>query len=277
MQTYRYADESKAWASKFLVSQADSLVVATRPAESYGCGFVIGEFNLHNRSGAACMAGIGGRLPINLWTMGQWTDANYVAGTVYTDDTVDAQSAATGDVTLDTVAANNDGFVIGCDVPFNIASIMISQASASNTVWKIYYSIATLGTGFSNNYTEITNSFVVPNFATTGEQLLWFEQPVNWVKPTPATTIINRHGLTVPSKYLIVVKSTTAPDTTRGTASLAVLGRMMMSTEGLADNDILQNIGGKEIYLPPQCDAICAALSTANIQNRIDLKYRYAG
>ncbi len=274
---YAYQPESKSWASKFLASQSNALVLATRPSNSQGTRFVIGEFSVHNRSGGAAVVGIGGRLPVSLWSFGFWDDSEYAAGTVYANDTTDAQDADTGDVNLDTVGTNNDGFVIGCDVPFNIASLHISQASANGTIWAAYYSIASAGTGFGSNFTQLSNLYVAPSFGSTGEQLLWFEPPVDWHKVGTSTAIVNRHGLTVPSQYLLVVKATTAPDTTRGQMSLAVLGRMFGSTENVADNGILNNIGGKEIYLPPQCDAICAAISTANSQNRADVKWCYAG
>lgn len=274
---YLYTPEHKSWPTKFLTTQDDSQVLAIRPSNSYATRFILGEFSIHNRSGSSAVVGIGGRLPTSLWSFGTWDDSAYAAGTVYADDTVDAQDAGTGDVNLDTVATNDDGFVIGCDVPFSIASLQISQASASNTEWKVYYSIATAGTGFSSNFTEITNLYVAPSFAATGEKLLWFEPPTDWVKATAATAIINRHGATVPSQFLLLVKSTAAPDTTRGAMSLCTVGRMILTTEAVADNDVLNNIGGREEALPPQCDAICAAISVANPQNRASVKWRYAG
>lgn len=277
MHQFAYEHVSRGFPGKFLTSQSDLLTLATRPQHSQGTRFVIGEFSVHNRAGAASVVGIGGRFPITLWSFGVWDDSEYAAGTVYADDTIDAQDAGAGDVNLDAVGVNNDGFVIGCEVPFNIASLQISQASAVGTVWSVSYSIATAGTGFANNYTALTNLYVAPSFGSTGEQLMWFEPPTDWHKVQAATQIINRHGLTVPAQYLLVVKSTTAPDTTRGQLSLATLGRMFMSTENVSDNGILNNIGGTEIPLPPQCDAICAAISTANVQNRASVNYRYAG
>lgn len=278
MQTgFIYTPDSRGWPEKFLTSQADAKAIAVKSSDSYGTRFVIGEFNLHNRSASTIVAGIGGRFPVNLWTWGFWDDSEYAAGTVYADDTVDAQDAGTGDVNLDTVSVNNDGFIIGCDVPFNIVSLQISQASTAGTVWAMYYSIATAGTTFANNYTAITNPYVAPDFSSTGEQLIWFEPPSDWAKASAATAIVNRHGLTVPSQYLLLVKATTAPNAARGQMSLATLGRMFYSTEGVLDGDILNNIGGHELYLPGQCDALAAAFSVADSQNRADVKWRYAG
>lgn len=277
MRSFAYEPTSKSWPTKFLTNQNDSQVLATRPANSYGTRFVLGEFSVHNRSGGAAVVGIGGRIPTSLWSFGFWDDSAYAAGTVYADDTTDAQDAGTGDVNLDTVGTNDDGFVIGCDIPFSIASLQISQASASGTAWKLYYSITSAGDGFSSNFTEITNAYVAPDFSATGEKLIWFEPPTDWAQASAATAIANKHGLTVPSQYLLLVKSTTAPDTTRGAMSLATLGRMLMTTESVDDNSVLNNIGGVELALPPQCDAICAAISTANPQNRATISWRYSG
>ena len=280
MRAFNYEEVSLAWPSKFLSFPPDSAIVAGRPSNSYGSRFILGEFTVHNRSGGAAVIGIGGRIQTSIWTMGTWTNANYAAGTVYTDETTDAQSVAAGDVNLDTVGAANDGFIIGCDVPFNLVGLNVSQASTTTTVWEVRYSIATLGTGLANNYSAaLTNLYVAPAFGAgnTGEQIIWFEPPADWVKASAATAIINRHGATVPSQYLLLVRSTTAPDTTRGQITQAQLGRVFMSTENVADNDLLNNIGGIELALPPQCDAIAACISVANPQNRVDVKYRYAG
>lgn len=278
MLQYSYTPESKAWATKFLTSQADSLVIASRPANSYGTRFIISEFNLQNRSGGSVVAGIGGRIPVNLWQAGLWVDANYAAGVAYVDDTTDWQSAATGDTLLGSTSTNNDGVIFSCPIPFNILSIMVATASSGGApAWSLEYSIASAGTGVSNNWAAITNAYVMPSFTATGEQLVWFEPPVDWVPVTAATAIINRHGATVPSGYAIRLKQTTAGTVSAGLATLAVMGRMYLSSEGLPDNNILSNIAGNEIFLPSQCDAICAAISVANSQNRIDIKYRYAG
>ncbi len=277
MREFAYESLNKSWPTKFLTSQSDLQVLATRPQNSYGSRFVLGEFSIHNRSGGAAVVGVGGRLPVSLWSFGFWDDSEYAAGTVYANDTTDAQDSDAGDVNLDTVANNADGIAIGCDVPFSIASLQVSQASANGTVWKLYYSIASLGTGFSSNYKEITNAYVMPDFSATGERLIWFEPPTDWHKVQSATAIANKHGLTVPSQYILLALATTAPNATQGQMSLATLGRMLMTKEALADNDVLTNIGGVEQPLPPQCDAICAAISVANAQNRASVSYRYAG
>lgn len=282
---FAYETESKAWGTKFLTSHSDLLTLATRPANSYGSRFVIGEFSIHNRSTETCVVGIGGRIQASCWKFYVWDESEYAAGSALIDETTDAQDSDTGDVNLDTVGTANDGFVIASDVPFNIASLMISQASTTGTAWSVFYSTASAGTGFSNNFTAISNFYVSPDFSATGERLIWFDAPADWHRVLPATAIVNRHGrsdrqvlgYTPAPQYLLVVKASTAPDTARGQMSICTIGKMLMSTENVLDNDILTNIGGIDIYLPPQCDAIAAATTTANAQNRVDVKWRYSG
>jgi hypothetical protein len=275
---FQYEHLSKAFSTKFLTSQADSLILAPRPSNSYGTRFVLGEFSVHNRSGSTSVVGIGGRLPTTLWTAGHWDDSAYAAGTVFADDTTDWQDAGTGDFLLGTTSVNDDGILISCAVPFNIASIVVGTASSGGSpAFSLHYSIDSAGTGFSSNYGTITNPYVAPLFTSTGEQLIWFEPPTDWAPVTAATGIINRHGATVPAGYAILVKQTTAGSASAGLGTLGILGRVFLSTEGVADNQILNNIGGVELALPPQCDAICAAISTANPQNRVSVSYRYSG
>ena len=45
MRQFEYEHVSKAWATKFLANQLDSQVLVTRPQNSYGTRFCIGEFN----------------------------------------------------------------------------------------------------------------------------------------------------------------------------------------------------------------------------------------
>lgn len=261
MRPFSYESINKSWPTKFLTSQDDSQVLATRPSQSYGSRFIIGEFNLHNRSGGSAYLGIGGRLPVDMWTAGQ-----LVAGGTYTDDVTDAQDAGTSDFAL-TTTTNNDGFAIFGLVPFSIISILVgTAASGGSPAWDLAYTLA------DGTWGTISNAYVAPLFTATGEQLIWFEPPTDWA-PSVAG-----HGTGVPvGSYGIRCRATTAPNAVAGLATSLVVGRMMLTTEGVDDNAVLNNIGGVEIPLPPQCDAICAAISTANSQNRASVSWRYAG
>lgn len=259
---YRYQTISKAWPGKFLTSQADNLSLAVRDPIGLATNFVIAEASIQNRSGSTVVAGIGGRYPIALWKAGQWVNAT----TTYTDDTTDAQSAAANDVALTTLTVNN-GIIILCQVPFNIVSVVVGTAATGDAVYDLAYSKA------GGTWTTLTNPYVAPSFAATGEQLIWFEEPTDWA----VTEAGHATGITT-GYYGIRVRATTAPTVTAALGDLMTVGKMFFSTESVTDNIILgidNNIG--ELYLPPQCDAICAAISAANVQNRVTLKYRMAG
>ena len=285
MRTYVYTPINKSWPDKFLTSHSDLLVMQARPSPSYGSRFIIGEWSVYNGSGSTAIAGIGGRIQKDLWTLRTWDDSAYVAGVVYTDETADAQDLGTTDLALETVGTNNDGFCIGCDIPFNLASLVLSQASVSGAAYKVYYSIASQGTGFSNNFNELTNLHVPPTFGSTGERLIWFDPPSDWHKATADSLIVNRHGrsnlqtigLSVPEQYLLVIKAETAPGTTPAQLTIATLGSMIMTKRSVSANAVLNNIGGVELPLPPQCDAIMPCISVANDANRATIFYRYAG
>jgi len=261
MRAFAYEHTSKAWAAKFLTSQSDSVVLGTRPQNSYGTRFILGEFNIHNRSGGAAVVGIGGRLPQNMWTAGQ-----IVAAGTYTDDTTDAQDSDANDFPLTTLT-NNDGFGVFGLVPFSIVSLIVGTAAAGGSpVWDLAYTKA------GGSWGTITNPYVAPVFTAGGEQLIWFEPPTDWAVAEAG------HGTGVPvGSYGLRCRATTAPNATAGLLTNMVVGRMMMTTESVDDNSVLNNIGGVEIPLPPQCDAICAAISTADPQNRASVSWRYSG
>lgn len=273
---YTYDHAEIALPAKFMTSQALGIgnILAALPANILSRQFAIRQADIQNRSGGVAAIGIGGVLPQSLWMAGQWDESEYAAGAPYTDDTTDAQDDGAGDFVLDVVGTNNDGFVLACDQPFNIASFILSQASASGTAWKVYYSKASTGTGFAANYTEITNLLAV-GFGTTGEMLLWFNKPQPWVPVQSATAIVNRHGAGMPTgKYIIIVKSTTAPATTAGLASTITLGHMIHSREAVADNGVFTLDVG-EVVLPPYLESLaCAISSVSALQSRASVLYR---
>lgn len=257
---------------KFMASQSAGNVLMRGDGRQFG----VQDFDLHNRSGNAAVMGMAGVLAPSVWVAGQWVEAQYAAGNPYTDNT-DLAQAESGAFVLDTVGTNNNGFVIASAIPFNLISVHVSQASASGTVWSMYYSKASAGTGFSNNYTAITNAFVAPSFGATGERLIWFATPPDWVKTSPDSAIINRHGAGIPSNhYVLIVKSTTAPDTTAGEASHLVVGKSWYATEDIPDNGRLTiGFASGEMVLPGGIDILAAAISdVTNLQSRATVHVR---
>lgn len=257
-----YEPISKSWATKFLTSQLDSLVLAARPSNSFSSRFVVKDASIHNRSGSSAVVGVGGRFPVDLWKAGQWVDAT----TTFTDDTTDAQDAGTNDFAL-TTTTNNDGFIVLCKVPFNLIDIVVGTAAAGGTpAFDLAYSIA------GGTWSTISNAYVHGDLSGTGENLIWFEPPTDWAVSEAG------HATGIDTGYYAVrVRATTAPNATAALATLITLGRMLFTTEGVADNAVYSLLGGEEVYLPPQCDALMAAISVANSQNRFTGLYKMVG
>ena len=260
--------------AKFMTTQNEGNRLKLFPSNTYFTKFCVESAEVHNRSGVSATCGFGGVLPLALWGAGQWDESDYVAGTVMDEDTTDAQDDGTNDFVLDVVGTNNDGFVIYSDVPFNIVSVIVGQASSAATVWAAYYSKPSTSTGFSSNYGTFSNMLVAPSFGTTGEKLIWFTPPSDWVKTSSTTAVVNRHGLGIPAdKYVLVVKSTTAPNSTAGLASKIVVGRMVYSTEAIPDNGVLSIVAPFE--LPSYLESMAAAISDVTaVNSRATATYR---
>lgn len=253
---------SKSWPTKFLITQSDLLPMAVRNSNSQSNRFAVKDASIHNRSGSSAVVGLGGRFPVDLWKAGQWTDGT----TTFTDDTTDAQDAGTNDFAL-TSTTNNDGFIVLCKVPFNIIDIVVGVAAAGGApAFDLAYSIV------GGTWSTISNAYVHDVLSGTGENLIWFEPPMNWAVTEAG------HGTGIDTGYYgIRVRATTAPSGTAALATIMTIGRMLFTTEGVADNAILSVYGGEEFRLPPQCDALMAAISVANSQNRFTGLYKMVG
>lgn len=264
MTRYHYEPFSKAVATKFLTSQADSLVIRARnSADFLATQFVLREARLINRSASAAWCGIGGRFPVALWLAGQMSAAG-----AYTDDTTDAQDAGAGDFALDVQSTNNAGFALFSLVPFNIVSIVTSQAGSGGTpAWDLRYTKA------GGSWGTITNAYVMPDFSgAPGEYLIWFESPTDWAVSEAG------HGTNVPTGYYgINVRATTAPTAAASLATLITLGYMVRAMELGAAGGVGDLIEDEEVPLPPQCDALCAAFATAHVQNYASGLFRFKG
>lgn len=277
MQSFTYDLIERSLPAKFMTTQSTGNILVPFPTNTRNANFCIQNIDINNRSSAVATVGFGGVLPIALWTAGRWDDSEYAAGTVGIDDTADAQSSTANDFAMDTVSVNNDGFYIASSVPFNVASIHVGQASAASTAWALYYSKPTAGTGFSSNYGTISNALVAPSFGSTGERLLWFNHPSDWIKTSSTTAIINRHGLGIPAdNYVVLVKSTTAPNSTAGLASLIVVGQMFYGSENIADNNsFTRSFAPGEAQMFGYLESVAVAISdVTNLGSRATVQYR---
>jgi hypothetical protein len=223
-------------------------------------GFSIAWAGLQNRSGSTVVVGVGGRLPNRYWRAGQWVNA---AGTPFTDDTVDAQSAAATDFPLETLTVN-DGFVVASPYPFNAISIRCATASTGVGVRAVSYSNFA-GSG----WTTLTNLFVQDvllagtQYVTATENLFVFGAPADWGQTQVGGLSGIPGGL-----YAIRVQATTVP-TLAGVASSMAVCQLYLGTEGLIDNNVWSYEPTKPLLRFPQCDGLVALFSTADPGNRV--------
>jgi hypothetical protein len=240
--------------------------LADRVAGSYANRFAVQSVQVQNRSGSTATIGWGGRLPADstLWKAGQYT----ASGTSYTDDTDDAQDSGATDFAL-TTTTNNDGFIVLCQIPFNILSIIVSATvSTGSPIYEVAYSVS------GGTWTTLTlaNLLVAPDFSAAGENLLWWASPGDWAKTASG------HATGIPTGYYgLRVRATTAPSQAP-VATQIIPGVIADSVKSVGDAGVVNwDYPNSEHTLPPQCDALAIAISVANDQNSVNARYRLRG
>mgnify|MGYP001594522777 FL=1 len=206
---------------------------------------------LVNVSGGTIACGLGVHLPDSIAKLGSWVDAT----TTFTDDTTDAQDADADDFTISTLT-NNDGHVIGGQVPFNAVSYDITTAEAGSVgTYQVQYWNGTA-------WTTIT-AYVLPVFTPVGEHVLVFPNPRDWVRGGSGTGVSASH-------YNIRVRATTAPGTTAAVAKRIHLARLELIHPALGNNSVFEYVGGRPLLLQDQGDGLCAYFQTADARNRVE-------
>lgn len=245
---------------------SNAYVLHASPAMSWvtdpGMAFYAKRARLENRSGGAAHVGYGVRRAKHLWLAGQWTHA----GTVFTEDTVDAQDAGANDFALETLTAN-DGFVVLCRERFNCLVLNVGTASVGGApVRDLSYSLG-------GNFNTAIGNVLVPPFAglwPTGEQLIWFVPPDDWALTTGA------EGTNIPPGYYAVrVRSTTAPSTTAGLASTMSVLWVPLFERDVPDTVSADLVTGSDRdELVGIGDALVSVFSVANAANEVQSQSR---
>lgn len=208
---------------------------------------------LQNRSTGAAGVALVALLNDREWIFGQ-VDA---AG-AYTDDTVDAQSAATNDAALDGTAANA-GFVIGATMPFGAVSVDCTTAGAGTTP------SATHDIAYWNGsaWTQIAAAGLlvdVPRASdwATGEQLILLDPPSDWVTGGSGTGVPQ-------TTYNLRVRRTALPTVGRSDALARRLyvGVVLASEDAVAANAIAELLAG-DADVPISASAVGLAASVAD-------------
>lgn len=226
-------------------------------------GMAVAYFDIENRSAATVFTGVFGRLHNRFWIAGQVN----AAGTLFTDDTADAQSVATSDFPLEIANSNNSGFIVAARKPFSAITINVGTAGAAGApAHSLAYSNAA-GTGwttmpanetlvFDASATHFTNS-------TNGESIIVWDTPIDW--GVTATTLLP--GL--PSGYYAIqVLATTAPTGTAASATAIELLDLRIEIEGLTDNTLYEYAPNRSELRFDGCDGCGVFISTADAGNR---------
>lgn len=227
--------------------------------------FYVQDAIVENRSASTVHCGVGVRKLLGKWKAGQMSAAD-----VYTDDTTDAQSAATGDFPLETLTAN-DGSAFFCTDQFNLLCFLIGTAAVgANWVRKLQYTIAG-GTWQDAGANTMLVDVPAGALPATGELLLWWDIWPDWA-PSEAG-----HGTGVPVGYYGVRWVATTTHTTAAVASsmsVCRIGEYKRSVLTLAS--LVQNPSDKGVNIG-QGECVVTAITVVHGSNRVEMRVRAAG
>jgi len=243
-----------------VADQGDSQALWIPPQLPFPLGIAVGSASLHNRAGAAVHCGLGARLPAALWAAGQVTAAG-----AFTDDTTDAQDAGAGDFQMHDRSASGSGFLVSCDVPFNLLGIVQSAAGDQVTPVKIveYWN--------GSAWTDIVASLLISDTLIgggTGEKILCWPLPRDWAVAGSGT------GVPAAAYNLRVRHTHSGAGTADPVATQLFVGFAKMLLEQLADNGVSALVRDHEYLFPRQCDALFPVFSTASRLSIVEVDVR---
>ena len=237
-----------------------------------GSGMSVTHALFENDSASTVLLGLGARLANAKWIAGQWTNAT----TTYTDDTTDAQDAGTSDFALQTLATNNDGFIVGCLEKFTAVVTAVGTAADdtggaggvtgewnywNGSSWSALTTLAVSGTS---------------RFFVSGRNEVLFAAPTDWA--TATSTEIT--GLPAGSYYAIRYRATDAPDITAALAStLQVWDPLRIVAGQVAANTTfpLVDNASSGILLTGAGEGLVCCITTADADNFVSVCGEYVG
>jgi hypothetical protein len=197
------------------------------------------------------------------------------SGTLFTDDTVDAQDPGAADFVMTTPAASEaatDGWVILSTRPWSWLSVDVATASTGNTTFAVDYSNAA-GTGWTTlttNQALVDQMTIAASVISTGEQLFCWNPPSNWGKITTLAGFTAKAGM-----YAFRVSIDAATITQTPVATAIEIGSMRFSGEAIADNASMDE--DNIFYMDYDAIGTVALLPAATIGSNIDSYTDLAG
>ena len=245
---------------------AEALIVA--PSRRAFTAIEVGAVTLQNYSGATAVMGLATRYKTSKWTAGQVTAAG-----VYTDDTTDAQSAATGDFSLHDRTDSGSGFLVSADERFNILGLIQSAAGDQTTPVKLveYWD----GTSWVNIATSLLIGLLTTNLLDgdgTGEKVLCWPMPFGWV--------VGGSGTGVPAtKYNLRVRHThSGAGTANPVASQLFVGFASLAVGAVTNNSVVSmQREHNPLYFPRSGEALFTVTNLASILNWVTCDVAFWG
>jgi hypothetical protein len=230
---------------------ADKLVTAVH-APAAGKRTHLRFLELVNKSGGAITMGLGPVLDSSKWIAGQWVNAT----PLFTDDTVDAQSAAANDFAATTLTINN-GLVVGATELFSTVRMNVGTAAGGSPIYDYAY--------WNGSAWAALTLVDTPVLGSTGNQLMTFIPPADWAKTAAVVSGI-------PAGYYAVrIRCTTAPTTTAGLITqIFVSHAFKWSKDGIAASaSAVFDVAGAVLSLNGLGESLMAYFGTANASNRV--------
>lgn len=186
-------------------------------------------------------AGLGMLLPDASWLAGLWTNAT----TTYADDTADAQSAAVDDFAIGSTTVN-DGFLVGCSIPFNMVTVDVTTAATGTPAYDYgYWGQPTTGIIGTAGWQTVT-PVISPTWTTTGEKLIVYPVPFRLMATTTTASFTGARS----GYYWLRCRATTAA-TAAANAARVYAGRTIFWQSTVAANSLVNlnsgGVGGRTI------------------------------
>src|ERR1041384_510670 len=238
----------------------DSQAIVVAPSRPTFTAWEVGSVRLVNRSGSVALVGLGVRYANSAWVAGQVTSAG-----AYTDATAAAQETTTNDVTLyNHLITDGNGFLVGATELWNLLALIGSTAGNQTTP------ALKLEAWTGAAWLDITGAILYQdNLVTgTGEKLILFARPANWVKGGSGTNVPQ-------TTYNLRVTFTTAGQgTTDPLAGPLFVGMARFLTDAVADGAQAAFPQQPAVRFPKVGAALHPLFTVAALDNYCEVQYR---
>jgi hypothetical protein len=264
---YSASTGARKWVGATPLTYAALQGVALVPPPSYDRsvtayrGIEVGGGQWTNRSGSTCVVALAVPFRPAVWGAAQ-VDSTFAVA----DDTIDAQDVGADDVLLHDGDDSGSGILLHAKVPFNCIAVLQGVAGDQDTPVMIYEYF-----DGSARVALTTTLYTSDTLATgTGEKLILYPMPHNWVKGGPGD------GEPQDEYNLWIRQTNVGAGVANPTASQIFLGEALSIIPGVLNNTqtaILRDLTG--LRFPTAGDMLLAVFSTGSALNSVQIDARY--